>query len=157
MSIPNAPTVLDRLWKNMRALIRAEFPRFDYSGISEYAVVAISADGSAADVAPTDTTLPLPGMIKVPLRASLLGEVVNLRVGSQCLVAFINQDPTRPMVIGADPIPVKATVDASAELDIGPTATVVKLGLGAKPVAALGDLAGGIFPITTTVNTKVLV
>lgn len=161
--IPSAPTALDRLMVAVRALIRAEVPRLTFLGSYEYAIQG-SQDHTTVDIAPTDTTLGLPSLTKVPLRSSVLGEAVapSTTAGQRCLVSFVNGDPTRPFVYGIDPIPDKATVDAKTELDLGPSAGAVNIAGGANALApapwasslatALGAFAAALTASTTLAN-----
>lgn len=147
MSTPAPITSLDRLMLSFRQLIRAESPRATYSGVYEYAVQGVSADGTTADISPTDTTIPLPSALKVPLRGVVTS---TLPTGSKCLLTFINQDPTRPILLSWDPVPTKSALDASNECDIGASATTVKIAGGLLGAARMGDLvAGGMFAITS--------
>lgn len=101
------PPPSDRLLATIRAIIRAEDPVRSFRGIYEYTVQA--TNGTTVDCDATDTTISLPlHLAKVPIRTSVTGEAVNLPatvVGLRCLVAFVNADPTRPVIIGLDAIP----------------------------------------------------
>lgn len=134
MSLGAAPSISDRLWAAFRALVRAELAEIRFLGVYEYSVQA--ADTSTVDIDPTDTTLGLPTLGKVPLRPSILGEVVEPDTGGRCLVMFVNGDPARPVVI---------SIEGSPKL--------AKIGDGAQFAARMGDTAG-IYPIVTT-QTKV--
>ena len=102
MSAPIQPTEADRLLTAIRSIIRAELPQYTYLGLYEYAVQA--TDGTTIDCDPTDTTIPLPSLARVPLRSSIQGERAKPTVGSRCLIAFVNADPTRPICVSADPV-----------------------------------------------------
>lgn len=157
MSQPIAVSPLDRLMVAIRAIIRAEFPTFSYLGVFEYAIQAATA--TTVDATPTDSTLPLPSLSGLPMRSGILGETATLTVGNRCLVAFVNGDPSRPVVLGADPIPVTSTVDAKTTISIGPSASVVLAGgsmtLAAGPsyVAALNALDAFAVTINAGIGT----
>ena len=95
----STPTSQDRLLQSIRSIIRAEFPQLTYIGLWEYAVV--NSDGTTVDATPTDATIPLPQLSKIPLRAGIFG--VNQKPSSETrlAVSFLNGDPTRPVVVGA--------------------------------------------------------
>lgn len=141
MSTLVPPTSFDRLLSAFRALVRAEDPNRAYRGIYEYRVGAVTT--TTADVSPTDSSLPLPSILRVPLAHSLLGEAVLLTVGTTCLLGFVNGDPARPVLIGvtanADQTPQNTTVDATAAMKLGPSATSVAIAGAGSPVARLGD------------------
>ncbi len=101
MSGPTPPVTLqDRLLKAFRALVREEFPRLTFLAVYEFSVQGVSSLKLTADLSPTDTTLGLPSMVSVPLRLPLVG--ATLALGTKCIVAFINGDPSRPFVLSAD-------------------------------------------------------
>jgi hypothetical protein len=92
------PTNQDRLLAAIRDLIRAEFPNLIYSGTFEYSVQ--DTDGTTVDAVPTDSTIGLPPLTKVPLRTGLAGGTCKPKIGSLLAVGFLNSDPTRPRVFG---------------------------------------------------------
>ncbi|GAC1536306.1 MAG: hypothetical protein NVS3B10_00090 [Polyangiales bacterium] len=114
MSSEIVPSTSDRLLRALRELIRAQFPRLTYLGVWEYAVQASPGAGGTGtvDAAPVDPSISLPGITGLQLRPSVLGENVVPVVGSVCLVAFVNGDPTRPVVVGGD----YANAPSSAQL-----------------------------------------
>ncbi len=124
MSAPVEPTSADRLLVALRALIRAELPQLTYFGVYDYSIQ--SASGSTVDVTPNDTTQPLPAMSGVPLIPSLVGQVVVPNSGT-CRIRFVNGDPTRPVCVGIQSTPSTSTVDATGQLNIGPSAATVQL------------------------------
>lgn len=157
MTQPLTPTVSDRLLTAVRSIIRAQFPQFDYAGTFEYSVQA--ATSSSVDCSPTDTTLPLPSLVGIPMRSGLLGESVTLTVGNRCLVQFVNRDPSRPIIVGGDPIPVTSTVDATETLDLGPSSTAVNIAGGAHalvPSAWATGLANVLTPFFNGLTTATL-
>lgn len=109
----NEPTTQDRLLESFRAIVRAEDPNRTYRGVFEYAVQA--TDGNTIDASPTDTTIPLPALAKVPIR----GQSITPTVGARAIVGFINADPTRPYVLSIDPPHVNETHAPSGVLALG--------------------------------------
>ena len=150
MTQPAIPT-LDRLLTSFRSLTRAQFPQFDFAGTFEYSIQA--ATSSSVDCSPTDTTLPLPSLVGIPMRSSLLGDTVTLTPGNRCLVQFVNRDPSRPIIVGADPIPVVSTIDASATMNVGPSSVMVNIAGGAAPLA----FATPVTTMTTAISAFVTV
>jgi hypothetical protein len=92
--VSNAPSPLDRNLAAERSLIRAELPELTFSGIYEYRVIESTPIGTSC--LPTRTDMPplqnIPGGPTLPL---------VLLPGMMVLVAFVNQDPSRPFILSA--------------------------------------------------------
>ena len=113
MSLPVQPTTDDRVLAALRALLRAEFPQLTYLGVYEY--VVHSTDGSTVDCIATDASVPLPSLAGVPIRSDVIGATVKPRVGGRCLIAFVNADPSRPIVVSSDPPPQLVEIGESTD------------------------------------------
>ena len=146
------PTVTDRLLNAFRKLLRAEDPNRTYRGISEYLVGNVTS--TSADATPTDTSLSLPAILRIPLRSGLVGETAKLTVGKTCLVSFINGDPTRPFIFSAD-VPQTATMDATQQITVGSVSPGTLPNTTPHVAARVGDAVGPF--LITTGSTKVLV
>jgi hypothetical protein len=133
MTAVASPTLADRLLTAIRAMIRAELPTLTFLGTYEYTITAVNGDGTL-DCTPTDPTIPLPAGNGWPMRSCVCGSTATPTVGNRCLVTFANGDPSRPIVVGNDPIVQVAVVDASEEVDIGNTPPLVKIGSSATSV-----------------------
>jgi hypothetical protein len=155
-SLAPAVTLSDRILLALRGLIREELPQLTFFGLYEMLVQNVASDGTTADLAPTDPTLGLPSVVKVPLRLPLM--TATFTVGAKALVAFVNGDPTRPFVL---------TADLASALALGTSATSVTLsggGLGALATATgmtqlrtvLGNLATGLGAVTTIAQVAAL-
>ena len=156
MSAPVAPTALDRLWAAMRLIIRSEVPSLTYCGTYEYSVQ--SSSGTTVNISPVDTTIPLPSATNVPVKPSILAEVVGgIQTGGLCLVEFVNADPTRPVIVGFSQISQTATLDAQGTITLGSTQTIeVALAGGTAPVARQGDMITVFLPVTPVMVSGVL-
>lgn len=95
----------DRLMAGFRELVRGESPGQTFLGTYEYRIQVVTGapTASSVDATPTDPTLGLPGLSRLPLVPGTLGEGVLPVVGSTCLVQFVNGSPKRPIVTGGDP------------------------------------------------------
>ena len=154
-----------RLASSVRNIIRNEFPNYTFQGVYEYAIQRV--DGNFVDVDPTDTTLGLPHISHAELRPSILGETVAPTVGSLVIVAFVNGNGTRPVVlsvIGPDvSLSVSATSSVSVDapqIAIGGSAVSVNLGPlpqtlahGPGTVAAFDALLAYVAAVTTLAST----
>jgi hypothetical protein len=132
------PSPLNRIYAAFAALIRGEDARRPFQPISEFSVQAVSSDGTTADVVPTDTTIGLPGIVRVALRLPFLTGTIG--VGQKVLVFFINGDPGRPAILASDPVPVKSALDATSSVTIGASAGLVQLGSGSRVPICYGDV-----------------
>lgn len=134
-----------------RKLIEQLDPNARFRGVTEYRIV--TQQGERFDVQPVLRSTGMPDCRRVPVRPSVPGIKATMTPGALVLVGFVDADPGRPYIASLeDPdgegfLPILLSIKAE---------TFVKLGLGARPVAGLGDIAT-IFPITTTINTEVLV
>ena len=132
------PTALDRIWTSFRQLVGLEVSRIRFLGTYEYSCSSASGSGQGATVSgtPTDATLGLPDLAKIPIRSGMLGDSSNPSAGALVYVQFINGDPTRPCIVGAS-----AVDSASIAGTLG------------NPAARLGDQVVSFFsflPITIT-------
>jgi hypothetical protein len=101
-------TNADRLRSAMSAFVRALDPTRSFFGQYEYRVA--NQAGNLIDCVPVDSSLGLPSLTGVIMRPSIRGDTSTLPNGTSVLVAFVNGDPTRPFVAGADPNNVPQTV-----------------------------------------------
>jgi hypothetical protein len=146
MSEPLFPTLNDRLLTAIRDLIRSEVPTATFLGLYEYTVTGSTP--TTIDCQPTDPTIPLPSLNGIPIGSLSDGGVGQPTTGNRCLIEFLNGDPTRPVVLFNDPPVQTATIDATQEVIIGPSAAnPVLIGPGASLQAArVGDQSTCFFP-----------
>lgn len=136
----------DRLLGAVRALVRAELSRLSYLGTYAYTVQRAAA--GTVDAAPA-SALPLPPLVGVPLASSLLGQrVTPAAAGAPCRIRFVNGDPSRPVCVGIGAVPVRASVDATDTLRLGPSASAVALAGGSAALARVGDSCTFFLPPT---------
>lgn len=91
----------------------------------------------AVNRAPTGQPAPLPDLVPGEVWAGMPGDSCVPQPSTEVLCDFEDGDPSRPRVRGFQPgvLPIKRTIDAVAELDVGPTAAQVLLAGGAQAVA----------------------
>ncbi len=118
----------DRLLGAWRQLVRAEDPDESYRGVWEYSVA--STTGGTFDGHPTASAVPLPPAVRWPLRGGIPGMTSSPTAGSTLLVAFVNGDPARPIVLG---------YDTSVPDVLGLDAADMRLGAGLGRVLREGD------------------
>lgn len=142
------PTSNDRLLTPLRELIRAEVSRLSYLGTWEYTVTGVNGAGAGATVNATATSdrAPLPSLMNVPIRSGPEGGVGEPTGGQLCYVRFINADPSRPIVVGNQPVVKNVTIDATDTVAIGPSSKTVILAGGEAPTARMGDACQVYFP-----------
>jgi hypothetical protein len=145
---------LDRVLGLLRAIIRHEVRALTFAGIWEYQVAASrgAADGrTLVDGFPLASVTALPPLRSVEVRPGVPGLSCAPAVGSRILVAFVNQDPARPAVIGFDSTPPTSATVASAAVSLGvgvgvPVALAPQIEAWAAAVVA--GLAAASPPIT---------
>lgn len=130
---------------SLRALLAQLDPDREFRGVVEYRVV--TAAGHRLNLQPVRVSSGMPSLSRVPVRPGVSGCEAEVALGSRVLVTFVDADPARPVVVAFDDAeaggfkPVLLSIDAT---------TVLKLADGIRPMAATGDIAGGIWPIVGT-------
>ena len=122
----------ERLRTDLRSIIRSELANLSFAGIWEYTIVAASE--TLVDIVPSDARMP--SITKCSMMPSLSGEVVTPATGSKCRVAFVNEDPARPEVVGI----------------VGPP-TLIKFGGGADFIALAAKVLTELSSIQSQFNT----
>ena len=129
--------LFDRLLAALKLIIRGELAELSFLAQAyEYTVQAVTpvstpnGQSCLIDGSPTDPTLSLPPIARVPCCPGLLAENVVATVGMLCRVRFVNGDPARPEVVG-----FIGGVDTSGAL----------FGSG-SPAARVGDTGSCTFP-----------
>jgi hypothetical protein len=137
----------DRLTQGFRELVRSEEPAETYRGVWEYSVAATRTVGVVVQIDgnPTASSVPLPPIVGVPIRPGVAGASFKPAVGSLALVAFVNSDPTRPVVIGFDgETPGGTEIDSTGVMTVGASATVVSLASGVDVLPTPGLEVGRV-------------
>jgi hypothetical protein len=133
----------DRQLGDFDALARNAAPALTFFGLYEYSIQQVS--GTLITATPTDTTLSLPAISRMPLRIPFMSGVLD--VGDKILVQFVNGHPSRPQVVSADP--------GSTQIDVGNQALAAAARVGntvtitAAQILAAGMVAG-ITPVTVS-------
>jgi len=124
----------------LRRFVRAVCPELRWSGVHEYRVGMIEAGGARLALQPVRSVHGLPDLRFVRVRPGVFGASATPALGALCLVAFVDSDPARPVVVaGDDPdspgfLPVDAALDASGSVAVGASADLVELGSGSDTV-----------------------
>jgi hypothetical protein len=89
----------DRWLASIREIIRQEVAaRLPYSGVFDYQVVF--SNGSTVDALPVDTSRGLPPVQGIPIRTGIAGASCEPTPGSHLAIGFLDQNPTKPYVLG---------------------------------------------------------
>lgn len=128
MTEPNAN---DRLLDNFRALVRAELESMglQYVGVFGYTIKQVSGSPPNVQIsaAPDDPSLGLPDLVNILEAPGVDGITTIPTAGIGCRVAFVDRDPTKPVIIGVN-------------------------SLGVNPVARLGDQVTMFLPPTLAIQ-----
>lgn len=105
-----------------------------------YRVISQGVDGRVVLQA-VNPSLGAPDIGPISIWSGTQGDTALVALSSECDVHMQEGDRSLAVVASWAPgtLPTTRTVDASSEVDIGPTAPIVKLGGGAKGVARVGD------------------
>lgn len=134
---------------SLRRLLEQLDPGRKYRSTWEYRVV--TQDGERLNLQPVRVSSGMPDLQRVTVHPGISGAKSDVKLGSRVLVTFIDESPSRPVVVGFEDAegegftPLLTSIDAS---------TFVSLADGARLVPATGDLAGGIWPIVGTTRVK---
>lgn len=134
----------------LRALLEQLLPDYRFRGWTEYRVVTV--EGDRLNLQAVRVSAGMPDQRRVVVRPGVAGCKSTFTPGARVLVSFVDGDPSRPFVGAAEDADGNGFLPLITEID---ATTAVKLGLGVRPAAGAGDLAG-IFPIVPT-QTKVLI
>lgn len=138
-----------RRLESMRKIVDALDPDRAFRAMWEYRVV--TQEGERLNLQPVHVSFGMPDLRRVPVHPGISGAKSMATLGSRVVVAFLNADPGRPVVVGFESPdgsgfkPIDVSLDAT---------TFVKLADGLRLMAATGDLAGGILPIVGTTRIK---
>lgn len=130
----------DRALGAFLSLVRAELRHTDYHRILEYKINS-TASGGYVDIVPMRTKMGLPNLSNIPLRPGVPGGGGVPATGSSCLVAFLDGEPTRPVIVAYDGEaangwkPSVSRLNASSTVEIGKDASMVELAGGSQFVA----------------------
>jgi hypothetical protein len=148
-----------QLTNDLRSLIQ-EFSGRKFLATYLYRIVLQDADGRL-ELQAVDTAAGIPDTLPLSPWTGVSGASVKYKLGSQVRVAFFEGAASQPIVDSYDPtsIPLQATYDATAAVNVGPSAATVALAGGAAPVAtgpwatqlmaALDALAMALSALTT--------
>lgn len=153
---PLGGTVTDgRLWRVLRAVVRAVLPEMPYLGRYRYRVVYANPGDHRYQLQAVSLANGLPDMLPVSVSPSTPGLAASLVLGSVVQLQFLDGDPRYPVVVGhparddAGWRPSELVLDASTDILLGSSAT--------KGVARLGDavVCGPFAGTITAASAKV--
>lgn len=122
-----------------------------FRGLWEYRVV--TQESNRVNLQPVRVSTGMPDLRRVFVRPGVPGSKAMLTLGARVIVGFADANPAWPVVVAFEDADGEGFKSISLTID---ATTTIGLGAGARPVAATGDLAGGIWPIVSG-QAKVLV
>lgn len=105
----------------LRRVVAQLMPDYKFRGVTEYRVVTL--DGNRLNLQAVRVSSGMPDLQRVRVRPGVAGCKATVALGSSVLVAFIDGDPGRPIVVGFE------------DADGAGFAAVVDVGLSAEAVA----------------------
>jgi hypothetical protein len=133
----------------MARILEALAPDLRYRGVYEFRVV--TQEGDRLNLQPVRAATGLPDLARVPMRPGMAGLRSNVQLGELVLVAFVDADPSRPVVVAHDAPDAPGWMPLTLELG-GPAA----LGVAriTDPVVA-GAFAGTIVGASARIKASV--
>lgn len=147
-------SAVDRILASFEALVGLFTRRLPAAFVWSYRVdSATETHITARRISPD---CPFEDMPEIPLTPGIAGAGFRPAVGSTVLVAFLDGDPAKPRIVGADQVvPVSVTVDASGVIHLAPTTTgTVQVGDDSAPNAQAVALAPAV---TSFANSAITV
>lgn len=128
---------VSRLAVAMTNLVR-EFARTATLKIYKYRIVIEGSDGRL-QLQAVNPTSGMPDTLPLSAWPGMSGDAATYKPSTLVLVHFVEGPagtPPQPVVLGFDPstVPLKRSVDATVELDLGPSAALVALAGGGTPL-----------------------
>lgn len=121
---------------SFRKILEQLDPFRAYRGVVEYRVVA--QQGNRLDLQCVLASVGMPDLQRVPVRPGFAGAKFTLTPGARVLVAWVNADPARPVVVGFEDADSDGWAPTLTTID----ATTIKLGASAsRNIGAHGDTA----------------
>ena len=110
----------------LKSMLAQLLPDLRFRGVYEYRIA--TQDGERVNLQPVRTSIGLPYLPRVRVTPGIPGASASHYLGARVLVAFVNADPSRPVVVSFE--------DAEGP---GFVPTLLKLSGGGAGVARLGD------------------
>lgn len=139
------PATTDRMVNAILSIVRAETAKYRYAGMYEFRVVTQA--GERLNLQPVRSAMGFDDLVNVPVRPGVAGIRNDVALGELVLVAFVDMDPSRPVVVAHDAWDSPSFVPMT--IDLG--------GDGALGVGRLGDTvqAGPFGGLITSASTRV--
>lgn len=128
-----------RLNQAIADIVSAMFPRMRFAGVYEYRVA--TQEGERLSLQAPRAALGMPDLVRVPVRLAP-GVRATWMLGSMALVAFVDSDPARPVVIAGDATDSPGWMPLFLAFGNEPTLPIVRVG---DPVQA-GPFTGAALP-----------
>lgn len=119
----------------MRRLILQALPELPYRGIASYRVV--TQDGERLNLQPLRVSAGLPDLVGVRVMPGVAGVRADVELGATVLVAWVDSDPSRPVVVGFED--AEGPGFGASRLDLAADSELIDSGTEAGRVVRYGD------------------
>jgi hypothetical protein len=123
---------MSRLLDSLIKLVNSISNKTNYTTMWEYTIHSVVGAGPwTITCIPTSTDCPFGDLVEISTISSVAGIKVKPVVNTNCILSFINADPTRPIIVKLDSnIPDEIEIDANDLIKIGESSDLVELGSG---------------------------
>lgn len=148
----------DRLKSGIERIVRAIWPRIDYSTPYSAVVKAQLGDGSL-DLQFDDARMPggaTGGVQGIPIDTGIPGVTFTIAVGARVLVVFADGDPSKPRVTEWESASVQQVVVTSAAIKLGGPSATEALVKGTSFASHMGQLSTALTALQTALTPMLL-
>jgi hypothetical protein len=153
------PTNDDRILDALRDIIKAEVDRLGlrFAGVFGYTIQGV--EGEVPDVlvsaVPNDPGIGLPDLVRIKMRPDIAGITSQPDLGKGCLVAFVDRDPSQPVIVSVESLGVIPIARLDDQVTIFlPPATVIQGTVSGAPFVGTIQIANPLQGLISQASGK---